>query len=238
MYYMYLGPTFQVPIPPETMRTKIKNRNKEISLIDGDINIIKDPGLTEIRFKILLPNSSYPFNQSILNKSGRAAEYLDQLEILKQSQDPFRFIVVRMMDGGRLLNMDNIQCTLEDYTIDEDAREGYDFYVDIELKQYREWGAKKITIDKDGNGNTVAKTESTRSTIGHAGCPGIVAAKEGDTLQTICLKNFGMKLAYSNLPIVKKLNKIAVPAILATGQKIQMYKTKINKDGIPGGVLH
>ena len=134
--------------------------------------------------------------------------------------------------------MDNIQCTLEDYTIDEDAREGYDFYVDIELKQYREWGAKKITIDKDGNGNTVAKTESTRSTIGHAGCPGIVAAKEGDTLQTICLKNFGMKLAYSNLPIVKKLNKIAVPAILATGQKIQMYKTKINKDGIPGGVLY
>jgi hypothetical protein len=237
MYYMYMG-TMQIPIPPETMRTKIRNRNKEISLIDGDINIIKDPGLTEIQFKILLPNQAYPFNQSMLNQFDRAASYIDQLEQLKQSQDPFRFIMVRMTDGGQLLNMDNIQCTLEDYSLDEDAREGYDFYANIELKQYREWGAKKITIDKDGNGNTVAKTESARSTIGHAGCPGIVAAKEGDTLQTICLKNFGMKLAYSNLPIVKKLNKIAVPAVLAAHQQVQMYDAKFKKGGIPGGVLY
>lgn len=246
MYYMFLG-TMQIPIPPETMRTRIKNRNKTISLVNrGEINILKTTGLTEITFKMLLPNANYPFNQSIIGKSYHAAYYIDQLEQLKLSSDPFQFIIVRMTDGGELLNMTNLKCTLEDYSLDEDAREGYDFYANVVLKEYREWGAKKIDIKTNANGEKVGTTEATRSTTGKASTPDTVTAKSGDTLQSICKKYLGpMALnAAMGLPFIKKLNKIAIPAVLTAGQVIKMknpnyqVSTKMYLKGTSGGFIN
>lgn len=246
MYYMFLG-TMQIPIPPETMRTRIKNRNKTISLVNrGEINILKATGLTEITFKMLLPNANYPFNQSIIGKSYHAAYYIDQLEQLKLSSDPFQFIIVRMTDGGELLNMTNLKCTLEDYSLDEDAREGYDFYANVVLKEYREWGAKKIEIKTNANGQKVGTTEATRSTTGKASTPDTVTAKSGDTLQSICKKYLGpMALnAAMGLPFIKKLNKIAIPAVLTAGQVIKMknpnyqVSTKMYLKGTSGGFIN
>lgn len=246
MYYMFLG-TMQIPIPPETMRTRIKNRNKTISLVNrGEINILKATGLTEITFKMLLPNANYPFNQSIIGKSYHAAYYIDQLEQLKLSSDPFQFIIVRMTDGGELLNMTNLKCTLEDYSLDEDAREGYDFYANVVLKEYREWGAKKIDIKTNANGEKVGTTEATRSTTGKASTPDTVTAKSGDTLQSICKKYLGpMALnAAMGLPFIKKLNKIAIPAVLTAGQVIKMknpnyqVSTKMYLKGTSGGFIN
>ena len=221
--------TMQIPIPPATMKTRTKNRNKTIDLINtGEINIIKATGLTEISFKFLLPNADYPFNQSTMRSGARASYYVDTLKQLKQSQDPFQFIVVRMTDGGELLGMDNLRVTLEDFDIEEDAREGYDFYADVRLKQYREWGAKKLNMKADSNGKMTATPETTRSTVGKADTPKTVAAKAGDTLLTICKQNLGPMAmdAAMGLPFLKKLNKIAIPAILTAGQIIRLSKDK------------
>ena len=235
MYYMYLD-AMQIPIPPETMRTRIKSKNKVISLINtGEINILKTTGLTEISFKMMLPNSSYPFNQSTLNKSSKAAYYVDKLETLKSSSDPFQFIVVRMTDGGELLNMTNIKVTLENYSINEDAREGYDFYADIELKQYREWGAKKVTVSTTSDGTKQATTSTTRSTTGKSAIPTSVVTKQGDTLQTIVKKYFTVSNVASQLSVVKKLNKIAIPAVLAAGTTLKIQETK--NSGSNGGII-
>ncbi|WP_337464966.1 hypothetical protein [Acidaminococcus timonensis] len=93
MYYMFMG-TMQVPIPPATLRTRIRNRNRVISLVNrGEINILKATGLTEITFKMLLPNANYPFNQSIMGKGLHASFYIDQLEKMKLDSDPFQFII-------------------------------------------------------------------------------------------------------------------------------------------------
>lgn len=233
MYYMFMG-TMQIPIPPATMRTRIKNRNRTISLINtGEINILKATGLTDITFKMLLPNTSYPFNQSILYGSSKASYYVDELERMKTSIDPFQFICVRMTDGGDLLNMTNIKVTLEDYAIEEDAQEGYDFYANISLKQYREWGAKKINVTTNQDGTKTGTKQGTRSIAGKAATPSRIVAKKNDTLQTICKKYLG-NVAMS-LPIVKKLNKIAVPAVLAVDQVIKL-KAEENKQR-NGGII-
>lgn len=227
MYYMFMG-TMQIPIPPPTMRTKIKNRNKTIDLINkGEINVIKATGLTELSFKFMLPNADYPFNQAILSSGAKASYYLNQLETMKQSQDSFQFICVRMTDGGDLLSMDNIKVTLEDYTIDEDANEGYDFWVSVKLKQYREWGSKKLNVKTDADGNTTATAETTRGTTGKTATPSLVSVQNGDTLQTICKKYLGPAAmsAATGLPFIKKLNKIAIPAVLTVGQAIKMKDT-------------
>ena len=60
-YYFYLG-DFMLPVPPPRMDIKVNNKNKTINLInEGEINIIKTPGLKEISFEALLPNANYPF---------------------------------------------------------------------------------------------------------------------------------------------------------------------------------
>lgn len=237
MYYMFLD-TMQVPVPPETMRTRIRNKNRPIDLINkGEINILKNPGLTEISFKILLPNASYPFNQSILYKSQKANYYVSQLEQFKTKNEPFQFICVRMTDGGDLLNMSNIKVTLEDYSINEDAKEGYDFYADILLKQYKEWGSKKIDVKTDKDGNKKGTAEQNRSTTGKTSMPESIVARKNDTLQTICKKYFGSALL--SLPIVKSLNKIAVPGVLAVGQIIKLKSEQDAKQSTTsvGGII-
>ena len=51
-----------LPVAPSKLQLKIANNNKEATLInDGDINILKEPGLTTIEFDALLPSVNYPF---------------------------------------------------------------------------------------------------------------------------------------------------------------------------------
>ena len=50
------------PIALEQIQLKINNKNKTLTLInEGEINILKKAGLTEISFDLLLPNVKYPF---------------------------------------------------------------------------------------------------------------------------------------------------------------------------------
>ena len=120
MYYMYLG-EMQIPVPPSEMTTKIHNRNKTIDLLEkGEVNVIRSTGLTEISFKMLLPNSTYPFSQQVVRGmtasilgtgSGLCPDITDTLEGLKTAGQPFQFIVVRMKDSGSFINMSN-KCRL------------------------------------------------------------------------------------------------------------------------------
>ena len=62
MYYIYLS-SMQVSIPSKTMETKISNKNKTINLLDtGEVNVLRKPGLTQVAFEFMLPNSKYPFD--------------------------------------------------------------------------------------------------------------------------------------------------------------------------------
>lgn len=218
MYYMFMG-TMQIPIPPESLQVKINNKNDTIDLLgQGEVNIVRKAGLSDISFKMMLPNSNYPFNGSLLMKSRHAEYYLSQLENMKVTQSPFQFIVVRMKESGEMLQMTNITVTLEDYVIDESADYGYDAYANIELKQWRDWGTKRISKQTDQNGDTTATVESQRNTNGHVMADTTKATK-GTTLQRIVKQNFGNT---NNLFAIASVNKVVVPAVLAVGQVINL----------------
>lgn len=229
MYYMYLDTT-QIPIPPESMRTKINNKNQTIDLLGkGEVNLLKKPGLTEITFKFLLPNSSYPFNQSLLMGFQRAPFYVDQLEALKTSMQPFQFIVVRMKENGSMINITNIKVTLEEYTLEEDASNGYDMYANVSLKKYVDWGAKRIEVKTDSEGKTTGTVTKDRSTTGKV-VASTAKVSAGQTLQQIVKRELGNT---NNLFAIAALNKIAVPAALAVGQVI-----KLKEKAIEGTVMN
>ena len=127
-YTMYLGGVL-MPITPSKVKVKINNQNETLTLINGEeINILKEPGLTDVSFDLLLPQVSYPFT----NGGAQSADYyLSLFERLKTSKQPFQFILNRSMPSGRRLFYTNLTVGMEDYQITDDAEEGFDITVTV-----------------------------------------------------------------------------------------------------------
>lgn len=145
MYYFYMGSVL-LPISPESFSLKVKNANKTLTLInEGEINILRDAGLTELDFKVLIPAVQYSFAKYD-GGFKRPSYYLDYFEKLKTSKQPFQFIVSRYTPNGKMLFDTNMRVSLEDYKVDEKSQEGFDLVVSISLKQYKYYGTKVVRI--------------------------------------------------------------------------------------------
>ena len=227
MYYMYLD-RMEIPIPPAEMTT---GKNETIDLIGkGEVNIIKPPGLTEVSFKFMLPNSNYPFNQSTLFKGRKAKYYIDELKKIKK-KGIIQFIVVRMSPKGSMLAMTNMKATLEDWSIEEAAEEGLDMYANIKLKKWKDWGAKRIEVTTDENGKVTGTVQGDRPTTGKE-VPKSVKSGFGATLQQVVRTQLGNP---DNLFAIAALNKIAVPALLTYGQLIKLKDESLAEKVQNGG---
>ena len=218
MYYFYLDKIL-LPVAPSKLQVKIKNANKTINLInDGEINIIKKPGLSEVSFDILIQHVKYPF--AVYKNGYRDAKYfLGEIEKLKVNMQPFQFIVSRRKPNGTVLFDTNMKVTLEEYTIKEDAGEGFDVIVTIKLKQYREYSTKtmKITIKQykpiavevpARPATTAPKPATTSRTY---------TVKRGDCLWNIAKKYYGKGNQYTKIYNANR-DKIKNPNLIYPGQ--------------------
>lgn len=144
-YDFYMDKTL-LPVTPEKLQLKISNANKTVTLInEGEINILKKAGLTDIEFECAIPQVKHPY--AVYKAGFKGADYfLGQFEELKTSGAPFQFIVCRRLPGGGRLFNTNIKVSLEDYKITEAAGQGFDVKVKVKLKQWREYGTKTINI--------------------------------------------------------------------------------------------
>lgn len=221
MYSMFLDGV-QMPVTPSKIELSIKNQNETVTLIDdGEINLLKKAGLTDITFEVLLPNVEYPF-ANYPNGFQPAALYLDAFEKMKVGQKPFRFIVNRTKPNGRLLFDTNMLVSLEDYRIIEDAEEGFDVLVEINLKQYRTWGTKRIVpaaAPTATSQNTAVKVETPRPN--NNARPTSHTVVKNDTLWAICKKNYG-KATVDMTNRLATANNIKNPNLIYPGQVIKL----------------
>lgn len=152
----YLG-DLRLPITPGQIETKIKNKNEVIEILSGyDLNLIRNPGLTEFSFEFRLPNVNYPAVGNFV-KPIEVLNLLEKYKTAKEKEDRvFQFIIIRHTEG--LVNSINKSVTLEDYDINEDFKEAGDLIVNVKLKQYiplktrelktkEENGALKVTAN-------------------------------------------------------------------------------------------
>ena len=218
-YIVYLD-SVALPITPSKMQMKIKNQNKTITLInDGEVNILKDAGLTEISFDVIIPQVKYPF--AIYSRGFKDAEFfLDKFESLKTRKKPFQFICSRTLPSGKLLFDTNIKVSLEDYKIDEDAKDGQDLTVTITLKQYKDYGTKLVNI-------AIKQTTAPKATV-KAARPAETApalktytVKSGDTLWAIAKKYLGNGSRYTEVYNLNK-SKIKNPNLIYPGQVLTL----------------
>jgi len=180
MYALYLDGV-QFPVVPSDVKLKIKNQNKTITLInDGEVSQLKTPGLTDISFKLLLPQlQRYPF-AAYPNGFRRAEYYLGILERLKTGKEPFQFILSRTY-GRTSLYDTNMTVSLEDYEIQESASYGSDVMVEVKLKQAKIPTTKTLDIKVEPEGTKTATVEEVRPTVGKKAAESHTI-KSGETL--------------------------------------------------------
>lgn len=216
MAYTFYLDGVQLPATPSKLDTKIKSNNKTINLInEGDVNVLKLPGLTELSFEALIPQVKYPFASTTYN----ASYYLSKLEGLKSSKKPFQFIVIRTNPSGKMLFNTNIKVSLEDYTISEDAKNGLDLKITIKLKQYKAYSTKTVKV--------VVKQETPKATV-ETQRPAETApqkktytVKKGDCLWNIAKKYLGNGAKYTEIYNLNK-DKIKNPNLIYVGQVLTL----------------
>lgn len=224
-YHFYLGKML-CPVAPSKLQLKIGNKNKTMTLInEGEVNILKQAGLTEISFDLLLPNVKYPF---ATYKSGfeGANYFLGELEKLKTDRKPFQFIVTRLFPNGKMLFDTNMKVSLESYEIKEDAKQGFDVVVSVKLKQYRDFGTKTCKIISTGT-TTSASVESTRSTE-TSPAPSAnqtYTVQKGDCLWNIAKKYYGNGSKYTVIADANK-GKIKNANLIYPGQVLTIPALK------------
>lgn len=204
-----------LPVTPEKITLNIKNQNKTVILInEGEINLLKTPGLTEISFDLLLPNCAYPF--SIYPEGFHPASwYLDYLEDYKVNRKTFRFIFIRHMPSGKLLNGINMKVSLEEYHIEESHSNQSDFIVPVKLLQYRDHQTKLLGISNE-NGKEVAKKQPKREED-HAPSASSYTVVKGDTLWGIAKRYYGDGALYTKLANAN-VEQISNPNLIFPGQ--------------------
>ena len=216
-YEFYMGKML-CPVSPSKLQIKIKGQNKTLTLIDeGEVNILKKSGLSEISFELLLPNVKYPF---ATYKSGfvNAKYFLDEIEKMKAESKPFQFIVTRTFPSGKMLFDTNMKVTLESYDIEENAEQGFDVIVSVKLKQYREYGTKTCTIIND-SGKTTASVQNSRPAE-NSPAPTTnktYTVQKGDCLWNIAKKFYGNGAKYTVIYNANK-DKIKNPNLIYPGQ--------------------
>lgn len=217
---MYLGGVL-MPITPSKVKVKINNQNETLTLINGEeINILKEPGLTDVSFDLLLPQVSYPFT----NGGAQSADYyLSLFERLKTAKQPFQFILNRSMPTGRRLFYTNLTVGMEDYQITDDAEEGFDITVTVSLKQYRHYGTKTVTIQPAPTPaeTPTATVEQPQRETSQAPQQTTYTVKSGDCLWNIAKKYLGDGSRYNEIYELNK-DKITNPNLIYPNQVLTL----------------
>lgn len=174
----------KMPITPGALNVQIKGRNSTLTLLnEGEINMLKLPGLTEITLNLTFP---------VLSGERPAEYYLSLIERAVIEKTPTQFIMTRTSPDGRLLFDTNIKVSVEDYSINENAADGFDLHVELKLKQFRDFGTKTISLEE--NGSAVESGTDAGSSDGNISVGDTVRIVDGAVYGGVVPKIRGMKV--------------------------------------------
>ena len=207
MYQFYIN-NILYPVAPSRFQVKINNKNETITLInEGEVNRLKTPGLTDIQVSdLLIPAVKYPFAEYGSAGFQAPSVYLSQLENLKNTKATFPVVLIRKLASRELGWNFSMTCTLEDYTVEDDVKEGVDLKLSLNFKQWVNYGTKTVTFQKSG-GKTTTSTKKSRKSASKKGSGGTYTVKKGDCLINIAKKKLGSGNRWKE---IYKLNKTTI----------------------------
>lgn len=206
-----------MPVTPSKVQIKTGNNNKEMTLInDGEVNVLKQPGLKEISFDLLLPNQKYNF-ANYPNGYHNADHYKELLEKLKSDAKPFQFILSRGTPKGNNLGNTDMTVSLEDLSFTDDAKEGFDIKASVKLKEYKPYATKTLVLNNTSNTVTIQEERAPSTNEPQTG-GSTYSVQKGDSLWKIAKQKYGNGVDYKK--IVEANPQIKNPNLIYPGQKL------------------
>ncbi len=231
--YHFFIDDLELPYAPSELKVTIGSNNQTVELINGsEINILKNPKLTEIEFDIELPRGrQYAFANTLVSSK----TYTDHFEKLMLNKTPTKLVITRPNPslrgstgiGGTIKDFESTVLTvsLEGYSLEEDAENAYDIKVSLKFKEYLSYGTVKKKVVSNTNNVTVSSSIKTvKSNQSYT-------VKSGDCLWNISKKFYGTSNKWKT---IYEANKAIIEK---TAQK---YGKKSSSNGwwiYPGTVL-
>ena len=197
----------RLPFAPPSIKMSIGANNETATLLNNtEINILKNPKLTEISFEARIPQQQFPYAHDLVS----ATTYLDKFESLILNKKVFKLVVCRTV-GRKKVFSTVMNVTLENYDITEDAEEGFDLLVELEFKKYESFGTKLLrnstqapNVTSGNKGGTVKPSTVT--------LPRQYKIQKGDSLWTIARAYYGdsekyKKIYTTNKTVIEKAAK-------------------------------
>lgn len=204
-YAMYLSfdnekQAIQLPIVPPFVEVSESGTGKtyDISKL-GEINVIKNPKLTEISFGSFFPATRSPL-VSVANMF-EPAHYIDRIKEWRESKRPVHFVFV-----GSSVNI-NLFVSIEKFTWKEVGGAVGDIEYQLSLKKYIFYAAKKVTVvtrQIQGSPVTVLSAQAPPRADNRQ-VPKTYTLVSGDTLWKVAQKVLGDGSRYRE---IQKLNNI------------------------------
>lgn len=230
-YHFFVG-DLELPYAPSELKLTIGSNNQTVELINGsEINILKNPKLTEIEFDVELPRGrQYAFANTLVSSK----TYTDYFEKLMLTKTPTKLVITRPNPflrgstgiGGTIKDFEStvLNVSLEGYSLEENADNAYDITVSLKFKEYLSYGTvkKKVTTDKKVTVSNTTKSVKTNKTY---------TVKKGDCLWNISKKFYGTSNKWKT---IYEANKTVIE------QTAQKYGKKSSSNGwwiYPGTVL-
>lgn len=210
-----------LPLPPQKIPIKYPGQNKSTTLINGEeINLIRPPGLAEITIDVVIPQMNYP--SAVWDGSiDDAEDFLDHLRDLKESGDPFEFIVIRDGPGRNDFFDTNIDVTLEDYKVSDDVKEGLDLVVSLTMKEYKSYGTKIMNFVIVEDQPVPAAEEPEPEREGSPPAAETYTVQKGDCLWNIAKKKLGNGSRWQEIYNLNR-DKISNPNLIQPGWVLTM----------------
>lgn len=230
-YHFFIG-DLELPFAPSKLKVTIGSNNQTVDLINGsEINILKNPKLTEIEFDCELPRGrQYAFANTLVSSK----TYTDYFEKLMLNKTPTKLVITRPNPflrgstgiGGTSKDFEStvLNVSLEGYTLEEDAENAYDITVSLKFKEYISYGTVKKNVSND---NTVTVSNTTKSVKTNKN----YTVKSGDCLWNISKKFYGTSNKWKT---IYEANKTVIE------QTARKYGKKSSSNGwwiYPGTVL-
>ncbi len=208
----------EFPLAPEKLFTRINGCNKIIDTIGlGEVNLIKNIGLRDLEFRVFLPKDSNYFGmENISSQSHPPIFYLHALREIMENKCIASFIVERELPDGSRIFDGNMKVSIESYCVDENAGEEGCFWVNIRIKEYRDF--KPVVYESIGeiNGDIAAVELNQRDSKSPSKS---YEVKKGDSLWKIAKLQLNDGSRYKE---IAELNNIANPNKISVGTVLML----------------
>ena len=219
MYRFYMkqnGEQILLPVAPSELITNVEGESEKVDLVDiGEGSILKDIGLRRISFTVLLPAVQYSFVQTE-GVFQPPIFFLNQFRQYKMSKKPVSLIVFRKLADGTELFSGNIDVSFERYTVLERGGEQGDFWVEINLKEYRKITSATYKMEQK-EGQTVLEEFGVKREGKEI--PNTYTVKKGDSLWKIAQTMLNDGSRYKE---IAEKNNIVNPNKLQVGQILRL----------------